>query len=242
MIYFNLRGSLSRTVAGKHIQAEFAEYFCDIWEDPKFIDHANVSFKKVDFEPITAKAILVKKAKLTDYINPRMVGFSLKPLVSGKLKSILEITGNEGMQFHRSPVIYQGNEIEDYWVLNPFLLDMDTIDFSKARVYVMERTVTKVEQLPIVNFKDYEREKKAVDDRGYPYSIYIENVHILDGTTSDFLILEKVQGGVMYLASERLKQHLEAEGITGIEFQPCNLSLNEWLAQGGPREKLYGKI
>ncbi|MEG2334861.1 hypothetical protein [Chryseobacterium sp.] len=43
----------------------------------------------------------------------------------------------------------------------------------------------------------------------------------------DFLTLNKVEGGIQYLVSEKLKQEIEDAGCTGIEFQPSYLSLNE---------------
>ena len=37
------------------------------------------------------------------------------------------------------------------------------------------------------------------------------------------------------------KKEIEDAGCTGIEFQPIELSYNEWSAPGGEREKIYGK-
>ncbi|MBB5395604.1 hypothetical protein [Mucilaginibacter sp. AK015] len=241
MVYYILRNSLNRKITGKYPQTVNAEYSCSVWDEPRFIDHEAVDFKKVNFNPITAKAILAKKAKLTDYMYPGGMGFSKKPLISGKLKAILEITDKQGLQIYNSPVIYQGSQVEDYWVLNPYIFDMQAIDFKKAEVYLMEMTFTKVKKLDVLTYKDFVMQKAIIKEKGYPYSIYIENVHILENITSDFLVLENVEGGVMYLVSERLKQHLEAEGITGIEYQPSYLNFNEWKISGGAREKLYGK-
>ena len=39
----------------------------------------------------------------------------------------------------------------------------------------------------------------------------------------------------------RSKKEIEDAGCTGIEFQPIELSYNEWLMPGGEREKIYGK-
>ncbi|MBB5395603.1 hypothetical protein [Mucilaginibacter sp. AK015] len=241
MAYYILNESLNRKILGKYPQVENTVYSCDSWEDPRFIEHESVSFEKVNFTPITAKAILAKKARLNDFMYPGGMGFSKKPLISGKLKSILEVTDKQGLQIYNSPVIYQGNEIEDYWVLNPYIFDMQAIDFKNVDVYLMEKYVHKIKKLDVLTYEDFIKQKAMIQEKGYPYSIYIENVHILENTTSDFLILENVEGGVMYLVSERLKQHLEAEGITGIEYQPSYISFNEWLAKGGLREQLYGK-
>jgi hypothetical protein len=241
MNYFIIDNSINKKIVGKYPQAVDAEYSCDVWDDPRFIDDAAVSFKKVDFEPITAKAIMAKKAKLTDYMHIGVNGFTRKPIVSGKLKSILEITGNEGLQFHHSPVIYQGKEVEDYWVLNPFLFNMQSINFKRANVYLMESMFNIVERLNINTYEDYLKQKAIVEEKGFPFSIRIKDFQISEENVIDFLVIENVKGGINYLVSEKLKQHLEAESITGIEYQPLNLSSNEWLGPGGERERLYGK-
>lgn len=238
MEYYILNNSLDKKIVGKYPQVENALYTCDVWNDNRFIDHEDVSFKKNNFTPITANAILVRKAKLTDYLYLGVMGFTRKPLVSGRLKGILEVTGNQGLQFYNSPVIYQGSEINDYWTLNPFLFDMQSINFEVAEVFLMERMLKKNEKLDVKSYKDYVLHKETVDKKGYPYSIRIQNIEIIDDTKSDFLVIENVHGGVNYLVSETLKQHLEAEGITGIEYQPSALTFNEWLAPGGERERI----
>lgn len=58
----------------------------------------------------------------------------------------------------------------------------------------------------------------------------------------DFFVLLHVEGVAKYIASEKLKNEIEHAGCTGIEFQSVELTLDEWLAQEGPREKIYGKI
>ena len=53
-------------------------------------------------------------------------------------------------------------------------------------------------------------------------------------------MLQNVQGSVKYVVSEKLKKEIEEANCTGIEFQPVELSITEWL-HGGEREKIYGK-
>jgi hypothetical protein len=56
-----------------------------------------------------------------------------------------------------------------------------------------------------------------------------------------FFALLNVEGGVKYIVSEKGRREIEENNCTGIEFQPIELSLTEWL-QGGEREKMYGKV
>jgi len=64
---------------------------------------------------------------------------------------------------------------------------------------------------------------------------------ILKDVKEDFFMLKNVEGGAGFFVSEKLKKEIEDVGCTGIEFQPSELSYNEWLAPGGERERVYGK-
>lgn len=97
MNFFCIRESLDKRQVGIYPQVEEALYSCDVWNEPKFVD--GIEFKKVDFEPIVAKAILRKKAKPSDLISAGIIGFHLKLLMSDKLKIILEKSKKTGLQF-----------------------------------------------------------------------------------------------------------------------------------------------
>lgn len=88
MNYYSINNALNTKFIGEHPQFEEAIYHCDVWQEPKFVDR--VTFVKTDFEPIIANAVLRKKAKVTDLISGGIIGFSLKLLISAKLKSIIE--------------------------------------------------------------------------------------------------------------------------------------------------------
>jgi hypothetical protein len=239
MIYYNICESLNSKIVGLYSQVEKALYSCDVWEETKFIDR--VGFVKLDFEPITAKAILMKKSKLTDLISAGIIGFSLKLLISGKLKSILEKNRNLGIQFYKSPVIYKEKEIDDFWVVNPYQFDFEFIDFHRSKVFLMKNVFEKQEELLIKSSKEFLDQKNRIEQMGYPYSIYIEKFKLIDNLDEDFFVLQNVERGIKYIVSEKLKKEIEEAGCTGIEFQPIEFSMNEWL-QGGEREKVYGKI
>ena len=69
----------------------------------------------------------------------------------------------------------------------------------------------------------------------------VNNIYLNDNINEDFFMLRYVEGGVKYIVSEKLKKEIEDAGCTGIEFQPVELSQNEWLMPNGEREKIYGK-
>lgn len=72
-------------------------------------------------------------------------------------------------------------------------------------------------------------------------TVTINNIYLNENVNEDFFMLNYVESGVKYIASEKLKKEIEEAGCTGIEFQPIELSINEWLMSGGEREKIYGK-
>jgi hypothetical protein len=240
MKFYSINGSLNKKIVGNSDQVINVIHHCDIWEDPKFIDI--IDFKKVDFEPITSNAILEKNAKLTDLINANCSGFSLKLLISDNLKNILEKYSENKCQFFKSPVIQNKEIIDKYWITNPYSFNMEFIDFKKsiitARVRKKEGGTEKV-FLKINTLDDFLRSIEYYWDR--EEIVTINNILLINNIMDDFFILRHVEGGVKYIVSEKLKQEIEDDGCTGIEFQPIELSITEWL-HGGEREKIYGKI
>jgi hypothetical protein len=96
------------------------------------------------------------------------------------------------------------------------------------------------EKLYFENFEQFNRKRKEVwSVRQESISIEKLNLH-LEKINEDFFSLQFVFGQ-LYFVSETLKQEIGDAGCTGIEFQPVELSYNEWTAPGGEREKIYGK-
>ena len=69
--------------------------------------------------------------------------------------------------------------------------------------------------------------------------LYFETTIYNDTLTDDFITIKYAEGGIQYLVSEKLKHEIEDAGCTGIEFQPSEISFNDWLST--EREKIYGK-
>src|SRR5215217_8163820 len=117
MKYFFINNSLNPKVLGHYPQVKSIKQNCDLWDEPKFIEH--IEFVKVNFQAITANAVLHPKSKPTDLINVSGMGFTRKLLMSGELKKILENNRKSGLQFFKSNLIKE-IEIDDYWVLNMY--------------------------------------------------------------------------------------------------------------------------
>ena len=238
MSYYTILPSLDNKIVGCYPQVEKAIYHCDIWENEKFIDKVN--FIKPTFEPITADAVLHKKAVKTDLISAEIMGFTFKLFISSKLKMIFESNKNTGIQFYSSSLIQKNQEDQNYWVLNPYEFDFDHVDFKKSDVYLMKNTFEKVEKLYIESKDDFIQNREDINKKGYPYSIFIEKLELIENG-KDFLIINDVEGGVKYIVSEKLKKEIESNKCTGIEFMPSTLTLDKWLGKNGDRERIYGK-
>lgn len=239
MNYYSIAHSLNKKVLGNDPQVKDIAYPCDIRTNPSFI--GRFPFQKIEIDPIVANPILYSKSNLTDLIYLWDAGFTYTKLISGKLKSILERNRNHGMQFFQCSIFQNDIEHKDYWLLNMYEKNNDYIDFPNSVVYFKKFNL-EVYQSPILfsvgSLNDFiiKFEEKETMDK-----MHLQNIKFNKDISEDFIFLDKVEGGVKYVVSENLKKEIEDAGCTGIEFQPIELSLNEWLAPGGEREKVYGK-
>lgn len=237
MQYYVIRPSLNKKILGHYPQVKDVKYNCHVWDEPKFVEH--LYFKKANFEPITANAILYASSKVTDLIDVGAMGFAKKLLVSGKLKEIINKHRSSGLQFFRSGVYKKNDFIEDFWILNVFEINMEMIDFKNSQIFKTKNVFNKISQININNISEYNNIKKNIDKEGYPYGLLIEKLKISFDQYLDFFALIHVEGGAKYIVSEKLKKEIENQECTGIEFMPVEMRLTEWL--GEKREKVYGK-
>lgn len=238
MQYYFLRESINEKIMGKLPQIDDYIYHCDVSNEPKFI--GNLNFKKIDFTPIPVYPILYPKSKKTDLIQ-RGGSISSHLLVSSKFKNILESFKVNHIQFFKNPIVHKGVEDHNYWVINSYNVRMDLIDFDNSKVFLMKNTFNKVEELNIRDIDSYKSKKLQILDKGYPYSILVENFKLKECTKEHFFVLKDIEGGLGYIVSEKLKKEIEDAGCTGIEFQPTVLSYDEWMNPRGEREAIYGK-
>ena len=235
--FYRITNSLDSEIIGNLDQVVKAKYTCSIY-DEHFIDQ--VFFEKAKFDPVTAKAILNKGAKLTDLIKTSIVGFGLKLLLSEKLKRIFEENVDHGIEFFRSPILKDETEYADYFVLNAYEDRLDKVDFVNSEILLRRRKKgggTETVALEIEASTDFLAAKDFYKNEGF---LFINKL-ILKMVAEDFLFIRYMQGGPGYFVSERLKDMIEEKGCTGIEFMPSKLSFQEWSAKDGLRQKKYGK-
>jgi hypothetical protein len=94
------------------------------------------------------------------------------------------------------------------------------------------------ERLNISNVLEFD---KKIETLEYPNSIFIKNLYFTDEMNYDFLKLRFFENGGSYnFVSQRLKEEIEKQDCTGVEFRPIELSLQEWY-HNGERDSVYGK-
>ena len=229
---------------GSYPQVKKVIYNCDVDNDPLFID--KFYFQEIKIKPIVANPVLYSKSKLTDLIFIQDMGFTFTKLISGKLKSILQSQRNNGLQFIQCSVFKDDIEYKDYWLLNMYEFNQEYIDIENSTIYYEKHTddfytTYKTEKI-VLKLKGIEELMSHIEfAKDKTEMIGIEKLRLVNNIKEDFFRLRYVLGGINYIISEKLKIEIENAGCTGIEFQPTELSFNEWMAVGGEREKVYGK-
>lgn len=235
-MFFIINHSLNLKIVGKYFQSEDISNY--LGENPKFLN--NIFFEKIDFIPITPIPILHKKAKITDLISNVNGGGSLHLVMSEKLKNIIEKYRNTGLQFFETSIIKNDVQFHNYFSLNVYEDNMNFVDFEKSNITVRIKKKGGGTELKSVKLHSLQEYIKLVECHKEKMELVtIENIFLRDIVNEDFFMLKN---RVNHIVSEKLKQEIENAGCTGIEFQPIELSYQEWTAPNGEREKIYGKI
>lgn len=206
------------------------------WEEPLFV--GNIFDVKINFEPYLLDVVLFPQSNLLDLI---MDGgpISGKLIISDKLKKILQTSRNSGLQFFKINVIHKANTY-NYWLLNMYESNQEFIDFEASKVSVRIKksgggtNIVNIKVSSLIDFIDVvniHKEKMEI--------VSLDKIYIKKEVKEDFFLLKYPN---KYVISETLREKIEQENCTGLEFQPLNLSYDEWTSSGGEREKIYGKI
>ncbi|WP_016990873.1 imm11 family protein [Flavobacterium sp. ACAM 123] len=229
---------MNTKIVGKFFQSETIAWNYGNIDNPKLLN--NIYFQKVDFDPIVPIPILHKKAKITDLISNVNAGGNLHLIMSEKLKNIIEKHRTKGLQFFKTSVIKDDIEYDDYFSINMYEINNEFIDFSKTTVSYRKYNPKKINETELIKVDSIVEFNSIIDNRNILDEISLNNIYIKNGVSEDLFMVR--YGGVKHIASENLKKEIEDAGCTGLEFQPIELSYNEWTAPGGEREKVYGKI
>jgi len=241
MKYFAIQTSLNKKILGKYPPVKGFIHHCNVDEEPKFID--KFVFEKIEIQPILSNVILYTNAKQTDLIDTLGdVGFKFGYLISDKFKQILDQFNCYGFQFFKTYNIQNNQKNFNYWQTNIYDFPYHCIDFKNTSFWLKDRDINRNVITEIVNFNDMNEFNVFVNNLRYPKMISFKEVFFNVDVDLDFFSLRYMEGAHRGIVSERLKNELEKNEITGIEFRPIEIPLNDWHAPGGEREKIYGKV
>ena len=240
MKYYSIENSLNEKVMGKIPQIKEFIHHCNVDSDPNSID--KFVFEKIKIQPILSNIVLYANAKQTDFINTYgHVGFGFGNLFSDKFKLILEEFNHYGFQFFKTYIIQNNQKIENYWQSNIFDFPFDCVDYKNTTYLLKNRDINRNVITEIINFNNVDEFKSFVNEVRYPKMISFKDIYFNETMNLDFFTLRYTEGGNKGIVSNRLKEELEKNEITGIEFRPIELPLQEWY-HSGEREKIYGKV
>jgi len=241
MKYFSIQSSLDEKIMGKLPQLKEVIHKCNVSNDPNFIN--KFVFEKIKSRPILSNAVLSTNSKQTDLIEASGVGFSYGAmLISEKLKNLLANSHCFGVQFFPTYIIHKNQRNENYWQTHIYNIPYNLLDLKKTNIYkknALTRSVDFKEKIEVSNTEDLLSKIKELE---FPYCIFFKDVAFKDEMNLDYFFLRYFEGANQGIVSQRLKDKIEKQEITGIEFKPIEVSLNNWLGSGGVREKFYGNI
>ncbi len=237
--YYSIETSLNEKIMGKIPQIKEYVHNCDVENESRFID--KFIFKKIEIQPILSNVVLYANAKQTDFIDSYgSVGFDFSYLISDKFRNILDQFNTFGFQYFKTFVIQNRKNFENYWQIKKYDFPLHFIDFKKSTLIFKDRDINRNVISETINFDGLKEFNLFANNLHYPKMISFKDIYFTENMDLDFFALRYTEGGQRGIVSENLKNELEKNNITGIEFRPIELSLNEWL-NGGEREKIYGK-
>lgn len=241
MKYFSILNSLDEKIMGNLPQVKEVIHHCLISETPNFID--KFPFEKIETNPILSNAVLYAKANQTDLIHTSSMGFSYgSMLISDKFKTILEQFNCFGIQFFSTYIIHKDKKIEHYWQTHIYDIPYDFIDFENTDLLLKDRDENRK---PIQSYLERVNKKEFLDmadSMQYPKMLFLKNVSFVKEMNLDYFFLRNFEGANHGIVSERLKKEMETQNITGVEFKPMEISMDNWSGSNGFRENIYGRI
>jgi hypothetical protein len=242
MNYYSISTSLNKKITGYLPQTKEIIYNCDVINEPKFIDlHF---FREITINPILANLSLYKSTKLTDLISSNGgMGFTFgSMIISDKLKKIFEQFNIYCLQYFPTFVMQNNERIDGYWQTHISKQGFELLDFKKIRFVFKEIIDSKVHYKDIDFIKSLEDFLKCKEKSEWPIELYFFDLILKKDVKYDYFYIPHFINGNGYgIVSENLKNEIEKNGITGIEFRPIELSLQDWF-HSEQREKIYGKI
>lgn len=227
---------------GKLPQVKEVVHNCHVSDNPNFIDR--FPFKEIERNPILSNVVLYSKSKQTDLIQTGSIGFSFGSLlISDKMKKIMGRFNCFGVQFFATYIIHKDKKIENYWQTHIYGVPYDFIDFKNTDLLLKDRDENrKPIQSYLKRVSNKEEFLNMAETMKYPKMLFLKNISFIEDMNLDYFFFRNFEGASLGIVSEKLKSEIEKQKITGLEFKPIEISLNDWLGSNGIREKVYGRV
>ncbi len=238
MKYFAIENSLNDRIQGKIPQVKEHIFNCHV-DDTNFID--NFNFNRIESIPILANVVLDPNALQTDLIESGGMGFSFGSIVvSEKLKKILDCYNIYGLQYFNTYIIQNNKKIDHYFQTHFYDFPFQYIDFKETIFLLSDRDIHRNVIIKEIKFNNTKEFLNFTSKMNYPKMIEFKKISFISEMDLDYFFL-RFSNANKGIISEKLKNEIENQYSTGIEFRPIDLSYNEWTAPGGERERVYGK-
>jgi hypothetical protein len=208
MDFYQLRYAVGKEIGSTFPQSQHMISELSI-DDPR---HLWKWSGKLDENVYIPDSILHYKARLTDLISSSPISY---PIVSTKLKEVIEPFRKEGIQFLPTNIIRRKEKIS-YWLMNGYRKDYQSIDFRKSIITLKKRDENGTVSRPTA-FKNSEEYVQAINSTIYPEFIDLEKLVFLNDTTEDILIIDRTP--YKFFFSQKAKDAIEASKCTGITFE-----------------------
>jgi len=237
MKYFAIEYSLNEKMMGSLPQVKEVIHNCHVDNEPRFID--KFPFEEIKIEPILSNIKLCPNSKLTDIIMTGSIGFSFGSiLISDRFKELLEQFNCYGIQFFPTHLVHKNEKNDSYWQTHIYKVPYNCVDFSNTDVLLKDRDENRK---PIKRYLDKTNEESflsMVNFIKYPKMLFLKNVAFKENMNYDYFHMRYTEGNNCGIVSEKLKKEIEKNELTGIEFRPLELTLEEWYE----RNKINRKI
>jgi hypothetical protein len=164
-----------------------------------------------------------KTSKITDNLNGLLAGFSFTMIISEKLKELLKTMKVFEMSFFKTIYTTLENKELDYYFVKAKVEALESIDYDKTEFYEWENIgpLNKSKKNPL-KFKNKDELINYEKNGGVAYEIL--KLVIDKNWEYDFFALKMVEDfALCFIVSEKLKEQMEQEGITGVGFLELNV-------------------
>lgn len=220
MKYFRLECEYKKEIVGPYPQSEgMAEYYqYDSTNSIRNLNYDN------DFEPNLDAIQLVKAAKLTDRLSVVVIGSLIGIIISKEVKSLLKNYELPKHQFFRAKVLnHQRQEVKEkqYFLFRILEHQNQHINFDKSEFYIREWGGVDLGTIDITKAQDLEVSSMEMG-LGVGQFVTPRFITLYPEAQFDIFSFRRFAG---FFVSERLKNAIEAAGLTGMRFEPPEFAI-----------------